>query len=292
MSEGDQKKISYYVTNETECPVCKTKHNREEMLTGGGRLIAGKLTQELRRLYQENRKFGLIYPLAYAVQVCPGCFYAAYPKDFNKLSGDEAQAIKTTTPHRRDLLTTLFNTADFSKPRDLVLGAASYLLAVDCYHLRGATIAPTPKKAVSAMRAAWLLDDLFKLAPQRPYDKASDFYYMEAVSNYRLTLELMTSGKEPIEAEAGILGPDLDHNWMFDGVIYLNAYLTKKYLNQLADSDAKRYKILEQSKRYLAKLYGMGKSSKSKPSVIIDMARDLYDELGEMLKTLEATIQS
>ncbi|MDH4200541.1 MAG: DUF2225 domain-containing protein [Spirochaetia bacterium] len=284
---SSQKKISFFATTETECPVCKTAHKKEELFSGGGRLVAGKLTSELRRTYLENKKFGKVYPLAYVVQVCPGCLYAAYPRDFNNISMDEVQAIKGSTEHRKKLISTLFNDLTFKDNRTLVHGVASMALAVDCYHLRVSKIAPTPKKAVSAIRAAWLFDDLFQEVSYRPYDKARDFYYMEAVKNYAKTLELMQNGQEPVEQENYILGPDLDHNWAYDGIIYLNAFLTKKYLDQLAVDKPGKYKLLESAKRYLSKLYGMGKSSKSKPSIIIDISKELYDEIGKMMAELE-----
>ncbi|MDH4262569.1 MAG: DUF2225 domain-containing protein [Spirochaetia bacterium] len=283
---SSQKKISFFATSDTECPVCKAGHRKEELFSGGGRLVAGKLTPELRRTYLENKKFGVIYPLAYVMQVCPVCLYAAYPKDFNRLNIDEIQAIKGSTDHRRKLMTTVFTKVDFKENRNLVHGAASMILAVDCYHLRLPNIAPTPKKAVSSIRAAWLFDDLFQLANYRPYDKVRDFYYMEAVRNYMKTLDLMQSGKEPLEQESYVLGPDLDHNWGFDGIIYLNAYLTKKYYTQLAEGREEHYKILDYAKRYLSKLYGMGRSSKSKPSIIIDMSKELYDEINALLTEL------
>jgi len=285
-----QKRVSFLSKEDTVCPVCKFTHNREELLSGGGRLIAGQLTPELRRLYQKSHKYGLIYPLAYVMVVCPKCLYSAYNKDFLKLNTDEIEMIRDTTDHRIKLNEMLFGQLDFRQERNLVHGAASMIHAVDCYHLRQSTIAPTMKKAVSAIRAAWLLGDIFELAPDRPFDKVKDFYYMEAVKNYQKLLGLMATGKEPVEAEAYILGPDLDHNWVFDGVIYLNAYLTKKYIDQLSDNLPSKIKLLEEAKRYLSKLYGSGKSSKNKPSVIVDMAKDLYDGIGSMLTRLQSQL--
>ena len=289
-SDNKQKKVSFFAKDDTECPLCKTKHNKEELLSGGGRLIAGKLTGELRRLYQESKKYGLIYPLAYNIQVCPRCLYAAFPKDFNRLKDNEIGALKQTTDHRVKLVSTLFTNVNFKEPRTLVHGAASMVLAVDCYHLRDVYVAPTIKKAVTSIRAAWLLSDLHQFASYRPYDKAADFYYMESVRNYHKTLELMQTGKEPVEAESYILGPDLDKNWGYDGVIYLNALLTKKYLDRMAASKPEQKDLLERSKRYLSKLYGSGKSSRSKPSAIVDMAKDLYDELGDMIEAMEKEV--
>jgi uncharacterized protein (DUF2225 family) len=78
-------KISYRQKNSSICPVCSFEFHREDLLSGGGRLIAGKLSDDLRRNYEVSKKYGKIYPLAYAVNVCPSCYYSAYPKDFESL---------------------------------------------------------------------------------------------------------------------------------------------------------------------------------------------------------------
>ena len=51
----------------------------------------------------------------------------------------------------------------------------------------------------------------------------------------------------------------------------------------MTENRSEQYKILEYAKRYLSKLYGMGRSSKSKPSIIIDMSKELYDEINKLL---------
>ena len=53
--------ISYYSKDQVECPVCGAKFKREEMYSGGGRVIAGDLTEELRRLYEPSAKYGEVY---------------------------------------------------------------------------------------------------------------------------------------------------------------------------------------------------------------------------------------
>jgi hypothetical protein len=281
---NNQKKISYRAKEATKCPVCGTTHFKEELLSGSGRLIAGKLTPELRRLYEENKKWGKIEPLVYHLQVCPKCLYTAFPKDFTNLSADEILAQKNTVSHRQKVVETFFGKYDMGENRHLVHGVISYMLAVDCYHLRGNAAAPTPKKAVCAIRAAWLLDDLYKEANYRPYDKLRDFYYIEAARYYKRVLDTMSAGIEPMEEEKYLLGPSLDFNWAFDGVIYLNSYLTRKFIDQMATNSKDKYAIIDSSRRYLSKLYGSGKSSKSRPSAIIDMAKELYDEMGKLME--------
>ena len=60
MAEG---KISYRAKNETACPVCDNTFRREELLTGGGRMNAGDLTDELHRIYLPTQRYGEVYPL-------------------------------------------------------------------------------------------------------------------------------------------------------------------------------------------------------------------------------------
>ncbi|MCB1143008.1 MAG: DUF2225 domain-containing protein [Leptospiraceae bacterium] len=280
-----QKKASFRAKENTTCPICAESHQKEQMFQGGGRLIAGKLTKELRRLYEKNKKYGRINPNDYVIAVCPKCLYACFPKDWN-LSNDDLMRIKTATNERKASLEKILGPVDFYADRNLVSGAASYLLAIDCYQLRGPNLAPTPKKAVAAMKGAWYFDDLHSEFPKFNYNKVSDLLYMKATRWYLNTLDLMQSGSEPVDNAAGILGPDTDQNWGFDGVIYLNAFLTLKYRDQLAPNPEEQKEMLVKSKRILAKLYGSGKSSKSKPSALLELARESYDELNEVIDSL------
>ena len=93
---------------------------------------------------------------------------------------------------------------------------------------------------------------------------------------YRRALELETTGKEMI---AGLksFGPDVDKNYGYDGVIYLGALLEYRY-GQKQDVEI-RLKRMGMHKIALAKMFGLGKSSKSKPGPILEHARTLYDAL-------------
>ncbi|MDX1957798.1 MAG: DUF2225 domain-containing protein [Leptospiraceae bacterium] len=280
------KKASFRAKEMTTCPICDTQHQKEQMFQGGGRLIAGKLTQELRRLYEKNKKFGRINPNDYVISVCPRCLYAAYSKDWSTLSGAEIERIKQYAGDRKVNLEKILGPVDFNQERNLITGTASFLLAIDCYQHRVAGTAPTPKKAVSALKAGWYFDDLHNEFGHLGYDKVRDLMYQKATIWYGRTLEIMQTGSEPVDSVAGMLGPDTDNNWGFDGVIYLNAYLTMKFKDELAPDVNKRLEMLVRAKRMLAKLYGSGKSSKSKPSVLLDMARELYDELGGLIDSM------
>ncbi|MGV7927689.1 MAG: DUF2225 domain-containing protein [Spirochaetota bacterium] len=278
----EEKKVSFRQKEVTKCPICSYEFHREEMLTGGGRLIAGKLTDELRRLFEKNMKFGKVYPLAYLVTVCPRCYYAAYPRDFLEITGTEIDKISATTQARVNSVKKFFGDVSFEQNRDLLLGAASYLLAVDCYTFRIKQVAPTFKKAISSIRAAWLFSDLAEEMPERPYKKISAFFYQKAYQFYQEVLDLVQSGGETMEA-AGNIGPDYDKNWSYDGILYMNAVLTLK-VGGLETDIVKRIENFEKTKRYLSRLFGSGKASKSKPGALIDMTRDLYDRMNQLLE--------
>jgi uncharacterized protein (DUF2225 family) len=286
------KAVSYRVKDKSVCKVCGFEHNREQLHSGGGRLIAGKLTSELRRLYEVSKKYGKVYPLAYSLLTCPQCLFSSFPIDFGALTPDEIEKLKKTTLERRTTIEKIVGPVDFAEDRNMVSGAATYLLAIDCYQMRGMGVAPTPKKAICALRAAWLFQDMAEEFPKYGFEKLSEFLYLKAVSWYIPTLEIMTNGREPHEQFINLLGPDTDNNWGFDGVIYINGYLTKRYLNQLAPTKEKKLEYLDRSKRYLGKLYGMGRASKSKPSIIIDMAKELYEELQKEMDILNGVPQA
>jgi len=80
----------------------------------------------------------------------------------------------------------------------------------------------------------------------------------------------------------GHLGPDTDKNWGYEGILYMVAILTVK-IGSLEPDLAKRIENFEKTKRYLSRLFGSGKSSKNKPGALIDMTRDLYDKMTQML---------
>lgn len=283
---SQNRKISFRAKDNSVCPVCNEVHQKEQMFQGGGRLIAGKLTQELRRLYEKNKKFGRVGPSDYILSVCPKCLYTSFTRDWDGISPAEVEALRMSSDQRRAFLEKILGPVDFYQDRNLVLGAASYLLAIECYQKRGVSVAPTPKKAIASIRAAWYFDDLSTEFPGMNFEKVRDFMYKKAAIYYSSTLELMQSGAEPVDSIQGALGPDVDNNWGFDGVVYLNAFLTRKFLEQLAEKKEDQLQLLIKAKRMLARLYGSGKSSKGKPSAIIEMARELYDEYGALIEAM------
>lgn len=279
-----QRKATFRSKDPVSCPICGEAHQREQMFQGGGRLIAGALTRELRRLYEKNKKFGRLNPSDYAVSVCPRCLYASFIKDWSSVNLDEINRIKQYSNDRRVFVEKILGPVDFDQDRNIVSGAASYLLAVDCYQHRLPATGPTPKKAVCAIRAAWYFEDLHNEFSQNSFDKLRDFLYQKAAIWYGKTMEITQTGSETVDTS--ILGPDMDNNWGFDGVIYLNGYLSLKFRKELAASDDRRLELLVKAKRMLAKLYGSGKSSKTKPSAILDMAKESYDDLQKVIEEM------
>ena len=276
--------ISYYSKEQIECPVCTTKFKREEMYSGGGRLIAGDLTEELRRLYEPSAKYGEVHPLIYSMTVCPKCFYAGFTQDFRIVEKPTAEKLLETMSTRCNAVKKIITHINFTSPRTLNEGAASYYLALLCYDHFESKYSPTIKQGICALRAAWLFDTLGTKFPEENYAYISQLFYQKALFLYRRAVELETTGQEMI---AGLksFGPDVDKNYGYDGVLYLASFLEYRY-GQKTNMEA-RARQLRYSKTSLAKLFGLGKSSKTKPGPILEHARTLYDSLKAELNEVE-----
>ena len=73
----------------------------------------------------------------------------------------------------------------------------------------------------------------------------------------------------------------MDKNYGYDGVIYLCGLLEYRY-GQRQDGEL-RLKKLDEYKRAIARIFGLGKSSKAKPGPLLDTAKDLYDKISAEL---------
>ena len=140
---------------------------------------------------------------------------------------------------------------------------------------------PTIKKAIICLRLAWLTDDLNKLYPNKNYDFIRDSFYKKSLFLYQEALNLEMEHKENI-TNVATFGPDLDKNYGYDGVIYLSCLLEYKY-GQRSDINL-RLKKLESCKHSIARIFGLGKSSKEKPGPLLEHSRTLYDNLTAELK--------
>ena len=281
--EDKELKISFYSKKEYQCPVCGTSFHKEELLSGGGRLIAGALTMELHRLYEPSAKYGEIFPLVYSAVVCPNCWFASSEADFPLLPNAKKEEALFTQANREADTKLIFPETDFYVPRTLMEGAASQYLVLRCYDFFGKQTSPTIKQGLAAIRTAWLLDDLDKKFPKQHYDWLATLFRKKALYFYSEALAREQTGAETMSGIKSY-GPDTDKNYSYEGMLYLYAYLQYKY--GLAENMEERKESLEKARRTIAKLFGMGKSSKDKPGAFLEMARKLYDtlnkELGEM----------
>jgi uncharacterized protein (DUF2225 family) len=282
--EERETRISFQSKDSFACPVCGTTFHREELLTGGGRLIAGDLTDELHRLYEPSARYGDVYPLIYQATVCPDCWFASMDPDFSALPKEgRDRAAKDREARKRDTLQ-IFPTVDFNENRDLVSGAASLYLTLRCYDYYAKEFSPTIKQGIAALRAGWLLDEMNAKYPGQHYDwlamlfkKKAQFLYNDAIRREQAGLESLSSLK--------IFGPDTDKNYSYEGALYLCALLKSKYGPM--SGGAQRAASLEEAKRTVAKIFGMGKFSKSKPGVLLESARALYDKLNKELAEVD-----
>ena len=274
--------FTFFSKEQIICPICDAHFKREELKSGGGRLIAGDLTDELHRLYEPSAKYGEIFPLIYTITVCPKCYYAALPQDFSVMDKNSLNAISSNMQERYTSATNLCGSLDFNNNRRLNEGAASYYLAMLCYEDVLAKFSPTIKLGLCALRAAWLFTEMDKKFSGENYDYVSSLFYHKALFFYSRAITLETSGKEMV-SNLKFFGPDLDKNYGFDGVLYIAALLEYKYGSRTAPE--KRRETLAAQRRSLAKMFGLGKSSKNKPGPLLEHARNLYNsivaELGE-----------
>ncbi|MDR2211671.1 MAG: DUF2225 domain-containing protein [Spirochaetaceae bacterium] len=277
--DGDIK-ISFTSKDEYVCPVCDTSFHREELLTGSGRLIAGAITDELHRLYEPSVKYGVIYPLAYQATVCPNCWFASMDKDFFHIPNQSRDKVQKDRTKRFKNLRLIFPSADFTQPRDLVNGAASLYLVLCCYDYYTKEFSPTIKQGVAALRTGWMLDKLHEQYPGFHYDWLALLFKKKAQFLYNEAIQKEQSGKETLSGIKNF-GPDTDKNYSYEGALYLSALLKLKYGPR--ENSLARAESLQSAKRTIAKMFGLGKSSKSKPGPLLEHARELYDNINKEL---------
>lgn len=274
--------ISFYSKTKVICPVCKKDFQKEEMLSGGGRMIAGTLTDELRRNFEPSVKYGKVYPLIYTIGACPNCHAAFFWQDFAQLSDNKTIGkLMDEENNRRESVNTIFPHYNLKREKTLIDGAACYYLALLCYENMPKSFSPTIKKALICLRLAWLCNDLETECPNHNYDFIAQKFYRKALFFYQEALEFETT---KVESIAGVsnFGPDIDKNYGYDGVIYLCGLLEYKYGQQ--ENFDERLKKLENYKRSIARIFGLGKSSKNKPGPLLEHSRNLYDSITKLLK--------
>ncbi|MCL2194095.1 MAG: DUF2225 domain-containing protein [Treponema sp.] len=284
--EERELKISFVSKKEYICPVCDAGFHKEELLSGGGRLIAGALTDELHRLFEPSSRYGDIYPLAYTTVVCPTCWFASTEADFPLFPKASKGLAYSDRAHRKNDTLLAFPGTDFTQPRGLMEGAASLYLALRCYDFYGKDASPTIKRGITSIRGAWLLDELHKKFPDQNYGwlallfrKKAQYFYSEALSREQNASETMSALKN--------FGPDIDKNYSYEGMLYLSAYLRFKF-GPPTNTLEERKISLEEARRTIAKLFGMGRKSKDKPEAFLDQARKIYNAINAELEEVKA----
>ena len=273
-------KVSFQSKEEYTCPVCGEVFHREELLSGSGRLIAGILTDELHRLYEPSAKYGDIYPLSYQATVCPECWFSAVEKDFTDFPKNQVSKAVNDRDKRIADTKLIFPDVDFTKSRDLVSGTASLYLLVRCYEYFTKEFSPTIKQGIASLRAGWMFDELDKKFPGQHYDWLAILFKKKAHYFYHEAIRREQRGKETLSG-LKIFGPDTDKNYGYEGALYLSAFLTYKY--GFRDNPSLRAPALDEAKRTIARIFGVGKSSRAKPGPLLEHARSLYENISKEL---------
>jgi uncharacterized protein (DUF2225 family) len=284
LGEDRELKISFISKKENVCPACGMSFRKEEMLTGGGRLIAGLLTEELHRLYEPSIKYGDVHPLVYQMLVCPECWFASMEADFPQLPQAQADAVCYDKDTRHADTLQIFPGLDYNEPRTLKEGAASYYLTMRCYDYYEKNTSPTIKQGIASIRAAWLLDELDKKFPQQHYDWLAMLFKKKANFLYNEAIRREQRGKETLSA-LKIFGPDTDKNYGYEGALYLTSLLRFKYSH--LDNTELRIPTLEEAKRTIARIFGVGKSSKAKPGPLLEHAKNLYETISKEMNEID-----
>ena len=278
-SETKKPVISYWAKEKCQCPVCKKEFDHEVMMSGQGRMIAGILTEELHRNFEPSAKYGRVYPLIYEIGACPNCYTAMFWNDFKELKNrDDQEKIFNHIEKRKAAVEEIFPYFNLKHERTLFDGVAMYYLALLTYNDMNPDMIPTLKQGILSLRLAWLCEELNLRCAEHNYDYISQVFYRKALFFYQQAVYNETARVEKSSTLAN-MGPDMDKNYGWDGVIYLCGLLEYKYGQK--DDIQLRLKKLSESKTAIARIFGLGKSSKNKPGPLLEHARDLYDNLSK-----------
>ncbi|SFB67685.1 hypothetical protein SAMN02745150_00093 [Brevinema andersonii] len=282
MNEKVQR-VTFFSKNLITCPACGTEFQREELQTGRGRINAGDLTDELRRLYIPTQKYGTVNPLIYPIVVCPECFFAGLPSDMQKMTEVQISKINKDKGNRLNLIRKIFGeTLNFRDYRNVITGLGSYILAfMNTIHLPK-EFSPTARRGLYTLRAAWLADDVYKKTNLDHFKKLRQEMYRQALINYENALERQMKNIEPFDGFVW-MGPDVDTNFGYDGILYITAILTLKNLDLFISCEEQINKI-GRAKIVLSKIFGIGKSNKEKPKALVSLSKNLYMTANNILK--------
>ena len=272
--------ISFFANTPVDCPVCESSFKQEVLRTGRGRIIAGDLLSDLRRSYKPSPKYGIVNPLIYNIVVCPQCLYATMPDDFKKVRAEFIPQIRETEENRKKYVKTIFDEeVDYQSSRTVLSGAASMFLAVSTYSCFPKDLSPTVRKAVCALRSSWLCRDLIADHPDRNFAAVYWYFRRLAWKLYERFIRYAETGEEAFD-NMKKLGPDVDTDYGYDGALYIMSYLGYE-LKDFMDEYSK-YQKFSYYRNALSKVFGFGKSSKEKPSNILEIARELHEKMGNI----------
>jgi len=282
----NKQQVTFFSKREITCPSCKTIFKREELQIGRGRINAGELTNELRRLYIPTQKYGVVNPLLYPILICPSCFFSGLLSDFQKLPQDNINTISLEEENRHKLISKIFGISfDFTERRSLITGLASYILAFSSTIHLPKIFSPTARRGLYSLRAAWLAEDCYNKSKIPIFQELQKEMYHQAYINYDLALDKQIRNIEPFDGFIW-MGPDIDTNFGYDGMLYITALLNLKHLSLLSIDE--QLVKLGQTKRVLSKIFGVGKATKEKPTVLVSNAKNLYLMASDILTHLES----
>jgi len=124
-------------------------------------------------LYEHHRAINAMH---YAIPVCPACYYAAYPDDFNQVLSTEVTALKAVLDGVRAKMRAL----DFSGYRDASHARAAFELGILCY---GARRPQYRKIAGLYHRLAWLARAAANAEREKAYLTTARAGYQSALDN-------------------------------------------------------------------------------------------------------------
>jgi uncharacterized protein (DUF2225 family) len=212
--------------------------------------------------------------------VCPSCWYASSEADFPAIPPKFREVLLNDRDARIADMEAVFPNLDFSSPRTLSEGAAAQYLALRCYGFFPKEFSPTIKQGIAALRAGWLFEELHKKRSTENFDWLALLFKRKARFLYREAILKEQEGKESLSGCKNF-GPDTDKNYGYEGALYMVGLLELKYGSQ--KDEERRKEALGEAKRAIAKIFGLGRSSKAKPGPLLEKGRDLYNRINEEL---------
>jgi hypothetical protein len=93
---------------------------KEEMMTGGGRMIAGNLDDDLRRHYEPSKKFGEVFPSGLLhVHLSPLPLFGGTLGFFSRWTRKVIPALEAAIGDRKEYILGLFPNIEYAQPRGL-----------------------------------------------------------------------------------------------------------------------------------------------------------------------------